>query len=244
MPSEMKTCEDYRIAIREAAAAAVEPSLELGSHLEACASCRDTFTAETQLFVAIDLGLGTAANAEVPASLLPRVRVQLNEERVPRRTWIPAGRAIAAAVAVVAVLVFVRGFDRNSVSITQPVNSSARSILPAQIQPASRGVASIETMSPSAKTKRVPSGKIRSADAAPRVVSVGVLVPAGQKRAIEALLAAVHQGRVDGEVLLAEKPQKALEDLQVSPLDVSPIEMKPLADVSPESASENEKTRR
>jgi hypothetical protein len=244
MPSKMKTCEDYRTAIRDAAAAGVEPALELRSHLDTCVSCRDAFTEEQQLFVAIDLALGTISNTEVPPALLPRVRVQLNERRVPRRTWIPAGAAMAAAVVLVAVLVFLRGFGRDSVEINQPVNSTAPSISPAQMQPAPPVVASIETTHPPEGTPRVRAGKTSSLDAAVRVESVGVLVPAAQKRAIAALLAAVQQGKVDGEVLLAEKPPKALEDLQVPPLDVSPIEMKPLADISPEPASENEKTRR
>ena len=47
-----------------------------------------------------------------------------------------------------------------------------------------------------------------------------------------------------GEVLLAEQSEKTLEELQVSPIGISPIEMKPLEDLSPESAPQNEKTRR
>jgi hypothetical protein len=60
---------------------------------------------------------------------------------------------------------------------------------------------------------------------------------------MEVLLARVRQGKVDGEVLLAEKSETTLEELQVSPIDIPPIEMKPLVDVSPESASPHEKTR-
>jgi hypothetical protein len=244
MPSRMKICEDYRTAMRGAAAAGVEPSLELRSHLNACASCRATFTEETQLLAAIDLGLRIAANAEVPVSLLPRVRVRLNQERVPRRAWIPAGAAMAAAVAIVAVLVFVRGFRRDSVSISTTVNSFAHNASRAQIQPPPPVVASIETTSPPARIKALHPGETASADAAARVESIRVLIPAGQRKAIEALLAGVQQGKVDGEVLLAEKPENALEELQVAPLDVSPVEVKPLADVGAESPSEHEKTRR
>jgi hypothetical protein len=61
---------------------------------------------------------------------------------------------------------------------------------------------------------------------------------------MDALLAGVRQGQVKADVLLAEKSEKTLEDLQVSPLDISPIRVNPLADVSPESASHSEKIRR
>ena len=62
-----------------------------------------------------------------------------------------------------------------------------------------------------------------------------MLIPAGQKQAIDAFLARVQQGKVEANVLLAEKPKGSLEELQVSPLDISPIEVKPLANVSAES---------
>jgi hypothetical protein len=242
MPSKMKTCEDYRTALTGAAAAAVQPSLELRSHLDGCLSCCAAFTEELQLFAAIDSGLRAAANSEVPASLFPRVRVQLNEQPVPRRTWVPARAAMAAAVALVAVIVFVRGIGRDTVPINPPANSFAHNVSPAEIQPDPPVVAAIETTSPPAKNKTV-----RAAKTAPVVQTkeVAVLVPAGQKQAMDALLAGVRQGQVKADVLLAENSEKTLEDLQVSPLDISPIEMKPLVDVSPESpASQNEKARR
>ncbi len=244
MSSKMKTCGDYRTVLTDAAAAAVEPSLELRSHLDACASCRAAFAEETQLFAAIDSGLRSAANAEVPVSLLPRVRVQLNEQRVPHRTWIPAGAAMAAAVAIFAVIVFVRGFGRDSASRNPAENPSAHSDAPVQIQPAPPVVASTETTSPPTRIKRRRADK-----AAPSVEPVQaevarVLIPAGQKRAMDAWLVEVRQGRVKADVLLAGNSEKALEELQVPPIDISPIEMKPLVDVSAESGSENEKTRR
>jgi hypothetical protein len=241
MPSKMKTCEDYRAALTDAAAAAVEPSLELRSHLDACASCRAAFAEEAQLFAAIDLGVGTAANAEVPVSLLPRVRVQLNEQRVPHRAWVPAGAVMAAAVAIVAVLVFFHYFGHDAAGPNPQVNSVAHNVSPAEIQSIPPTPAPYERSAPPAKNKAVRSV---STQPALRVEEVAVLIPAGQKRAMEALLASVQAGKVDGEVLLAEKPEKSLEELQISPLDFSPIEMKPLATAGTELPSQNEETNR
>jgi hypothetical protein len=236
-------CEDYREALIEAAATDSLPSRELRLHLDACASCRAASSEELQLFAAIDSGLRTAANAEVPASLLARVRVQLDDRPVRRRAWVPAGVVMAAAVAVVAVIVFVRGFERDGGPANPPANSSAQNVPPPEIQPAPPVATFTETTSPPLKIKQArPDARPRVAGAA-QVATSRVLVPAGQQRAMEVLLASVKQGKVDGEVLLAEKPEKSLEELQVSPIDISPIEMKPLENVRPESALPNEKTR-
>jgi hypothetical protein len=237
-------CESYREALIEAAATDSAPSRELRLHLDACASCRAASSEELQLFAAIDSGVRTTANAEVPTSLLPRVRVQLNQRPARRRAWVPAGAVMVAAVGLVAVIVFVRGFERDGVRTNSPANSSAQNIRPTESQPAPPVAAFIETTSPPAKIKLPRPAESPRVVGAAQVETAKVLVPAGQQRAIDVLLASVKQGKVYGEVLLAEKPEKTLEELQVLPIDISPIEMKPLEDVSPESASQNEKTGR
>jgi hypothetical protein len=236
-------CENYREALIEAAATGAAPSRELRLHLDACASCRAASSEELQLFAAIDSGVRTAANAEVPASLLARVRAQLNERPVRRRAWVPVGAVTAAAVALVAVIVFVRGFERDGLRTNSPANSSAQNIPPTEIQPAPPVATFLETTIPPAMSKLPRPAESRRVVGAAQVETARVLVPAGQQRAMEVLLASVRQGKVDGEVLLAEKSETTLEELQVSPIDIPPIEMKPLVDVSPESASPHEKTR-
>src|SRR5277367_645644 len=200
----MKTCEDYRAALIESAAAGAadfEPPRELRLHLDDCAYCRADFAEELQLLAAIDIGLGVAANAEVPASLLPRVRAQINEQRAPSRSWIPASVAMAAAVVVVAAAIFVRVRGRSSDEPVIQVNSSAPADLPVVNQPtpspdASRNPTSIPTK----------NRAIRPVESAPPVErqEVAVLLPAGQKRAMEALLASLQRDEANGHVLLAE----------------------------------------
>jgi hypothetical protein len=235
-------CENYREALIEAAAVDSAPSRELHLHLDACASCREAFREERQLFAAMDGGLRVTANAEVPASLLPRVRAELNQRHVPRRSWLSAGAAMAAAVALIAVIVFVRGFGHGTVPTNASVNLLAHRVSPAEIQPDPPVVAAIEATSPPAKNKTVWSAKT-----APIVQAeeAAVVVPASEKQAMDALLAGVRQGQVKADVLLAENSEKALEDLQISPLAISPIAMKPLADIGADSpASQNENAMR
>jgi anti-sigma factor RsiW len=240
MPSKIKTCDDYREALIEAAASGAEPSRELRLHMNACSSCQAMFAQERQLFADIDTGLRSEANAEVPASLLPRVRLELSARSVRRFSWVPSVAAMAAVAAAVLAVVFIRGAWRGMAELNQQTISVARKDVAVPTHP------SLSVRTP--ESNELPAGQIRTrrVKASPRAKSEEptVLVPLEQKRAMEILLASLQRGKVAGEVLLAEEPEKPLEELKVAPLDLAPIEVKPLADVSEESAPQSEKTNR
>jgi hypothetical protein len=233
-------CENYRGALIEAAATDAVPLRELRSHLDACQSCRTVFTEERELLAAIDAGVRTTANVEVPASLLPRVRAKLNELSVPRRSWIPAS-AIAAAAALVIGIVFVRGAGRDKVEHNLQMGATAGNVVSPETKTFPAAAPIVETSAPASRDKR--QRNIRTAPAAP-VEQVAVLVPAGQKKAMDAFLASVRHGKAMADVLVAEKPEIPLQELELSPLAISPIEIKPLVDVSAEPVPPNEKTGR
>ena len=71
-----------------------------------------------------------------------------------------------------------------------------------------------------------------------------VLVPSGQKEAVDALLIALKTGAVSGDVLVADKVQKIAQDGEPPSLAIVPIEIKPLPPVSEESPTDGEKTKR
>jgi len=236
----MKTCEDYRVLLIDAAAADSAPSYELRSHLDACVSCSTAFAEEKQLFAAIDTGLHVSANAEVPPSLFPRVRVQLNEEPVPLH-WFRIGAVAAAAVVLVAAIVFARGFARGPAQFRRDVNSIAQNVPPIPSQAASPADTPAEMADRTAKIEPLqPVRNVRAIQAE----ELKVLIPEGQKRAIDVLLASVRQGKARENVLIPEEEEGSLKEPEVVPLVISPIELRPLADVSAESPSEDEKTRR
>jgi len=237
-------CKDYREALIEAAALGAASSRELRSHLDACASCRAIFNEELQLFAAMDSGLRATANAEVPASLLPRVRIQLNERPAPPLSWVPAGAAIAAAAAIILAVAYFGGGGRGGVEPNPRTISVAGNDLPAVIQPSPRAVAPNRKVTPPVKRKLLRPFKNPGAAEAAEVEAARVIVPAGEKRGMQALLTNLQQGKVSGEVLLAEKAEKTLQELQFPPLDIAPIEVKPLSDVSTGPASENIETKR
>jgi hypothetical protein len=234
-------CENYREALIEASAVDSAPSPELCSHLDTCASCRAALAEERQLFAAIDTGLRTAANVEAPPSLIARVRAQLNKQPVPQHSWVPIGAAMAASVALVLVIVLARGIGRDPAGANPEVNSIVRNVTPTAIEPTPPADAWLEAVGPPAKNKS--SRPIRNARVA-QPEELTVLIAAGQKRAIDALLSSAQRGEPKMNFLLSEKSESLLKELQVSPLIISPIEVKPLADLTAEPASEDGETRR
>lgn len=238
-------CEEYREAVTDAVAAAAgsAPLLtdELRAHLEACSACRAFLAEERQLFAAIDSSLRVTANAELPASFLPRVRAGLHEPQARQRAWFPLGAALASAVLLMMVL-FVRRHERHSVEPNSQARAVARVAAPAEapLFPAP-AAASRTKIAPHAT--RHQRAHLSLASAAPRD-EVRVLVPPGQKEAVDALLIALRTGAVNGDILVADKTEKPSQGGELLPLSISPIEIQPLVPVSETSAPDGEKTRR
>src|SRR5260370_10067554 len=102
-------CKHYKDALIEAAASGAQPQGDLRSHVAECADCRAAFEQEQTLFASIDVGVHGTANAQVPASLLPRIRARLDEEIAPKRRWIqPLIFAAASVVRLFLVFLFAR----------------------------------------------------------------------------------------------------------------------------------------
>ena len=233
-------CEHYKNALVEAAATGSEPQETLRAHLAGCAPCRASFAAEQQLFAAIDAGLHVSANAEVPASLLPCVRARLDEEAAPHRGWVSSWVAIAATAALILILISVRS-RRSNPAGQNPQNSTvAQTVSSAEIPEAAIG-APPETNSGHRMNKHHAPPRVEISAA---VEQISVLLPAGQKEAIDSWLAGFQRGKVKADDLLAKNPDLPLQDLQIAPLDVSPIKMDPLTSVSRESPSKSEETKR
>ena len=236
-------CENYREALIEAAAADIAVSRELRSHLDACAPCRAAFAEEQQLFAAIDQGLRVTANADVSASLFPRVRAQLSERPVSRRAWTPAFAGIGIAAALVVLFSVARKPARNGVDANPQTISATHNLPSAVNQPGPPTIAPPEIARTSRKHARIGIVKIAPAAVAAST-EAEVLIPSGQKQAVDALLTTLQQGGLRTDGLVRESAEKPLETLEVSPLDISPIDIKPLPDVETKSTAPDEKTGR
>lgn len=224
-------CEPYQDALT-AAAAGAPATRALRSHLTSCEVCRTALAEEQALLASIDAGLHTVANTEVPPSLVPSVRVRLQESAPARARWVVPFLVPAAAVLLVALFVAheLRWFTRkpsenNSTASATPPQPSAHSQLPSvTAQPPQQSA-----RAGAVGASRGPSSAQFSPRAAHPETFPEVLVPRDQ----EALLADyAQQWRSHGTIVLAAAP---LSDAPVRPMEVAPIQIelldvKPLAD--------------
>ena len=221
-------CKYYKDALIEAAANGAQPQGELRAHFDACASCRSAFEQEQSLFSSIDAGLHVAANAEVPASLLPCVRARLDEAVATQRRWLQPLIFAAASVALLfAIFLFARPhhsrLDNQAKETPQfPVSETPATNSRHQSSGASTQIAS--TMGNNSQT-RGHSTLLRPVASS----RAEVLVPPDEREAFAHFVAALQER---GEVAVAlvtpstdEKSEPAsLKQLQIDRLEVKPLE--------------------
>jgi hypothetical protein len=224
-------CKTYRDALIEAAATGGEPQAELRAHLAACADCRAAFEQERALFAAMDGSLQRAANADVPASLLPRVRARLDELPTGGNVW-NIRWVTLAAVAVIVAGVFVVRSSWHKDAIQSPAETGRTLSAPRVAAPLAtenqRGAAQV-TLNPGSQA-RIHSARTVPVKASARTDSAPeVLVPKDQ----EVLIAeyAEEWRRRKGTVVLARTfDPTVFSSLQVAPIQIDELGVKPLAE--------------
>jgi hypothetical protein len=118
-------CQHYKDALIESAASGAAPQRDLRAHLAGCVDCRAAFEEEHSLFASIDAGLRVTANADVPVSLLPRVRARLDEESAPRNSWVTNWFVLASAAVMVIAFFAARTLWRPSIT-EKPVETTGK----------------------------------------------------------------------------------------------------------------------
>ena len=224
-------CEHYKDALTEAAAGA-SPQGELQAHLASCASCRAAFAQEQSLFGAIDSGLQATANAEVPPSLLPRVRAGMQEMSVRRPLWTPGWFALAGASLVATTVLFVVVVHQKHVG-TPPVHSAAN---PPVISEAAPPTQSPSPLAPSSQRNAIPRPSMHGASVSvPAQHATAaqsfpeVLVPRDQ----EVLLGGYAQewsSRKRAPLVANDANRTAVSLLEVEPIQITELDVKPLAE--------------
>jgi hypothetical protein len=226
-------CQHYKEALIEAAASGSEPQRELRAHLDACAACRGAFEQEQSLFASIDAGLHVAANAEVPGSLLPRVRARLDEESAPRRSWLINWLVLASAAVMVVAFLTARAVWRIN-AVQKPVEMAGNISAPQQVTP------------PPQNQNPVVAPPVGKNSASQRQLAIAKNLPAHKTLAGGKTIPEVLVPR-DQEILLAEYAEQwrlqkrplllaqnsdatILAPLQVALIQIAELDVKLLAD--------------
>ena len=231
-------CEHFKEALIEAAATGAALPGPFGAHLAECACCREAFAQEQSLFAAIDAGLYTRANVEVPAAVLARVRAGVDKAIVtPSRwwgwvTWTSAALAIVAAAALLLTVIFAHS-PRPAVPADSMANRAAASPIPPSVpMPSSseprEDVATLVRPRRSGTRNSVPTHGVKSQGPIPEI-----LVPRDQELLLTSYARQwgsrrraplVGGGAEQAAVALLEVPP-----IQIPELDVRLLNGRPLA---------------
>jgi hypothetical protein len=235
-------CKHYKDALIEAAAtcsdfvgaADLSPELAaLRAHLAACAACGAAFAEEQSLFAAIDSGLHASVNAEVPPSLLPRVRAGLDGVAVAHTRWGSGWFALVGAAAVAAALFFTVSIRQNNLRTQSndsattyhpavpPIVSSAGAPLSAG---SSKRVGSVSQPGALAIKNSVVPKELLSRESTPEI-----LVPRDQELLV-ASYAQQWDSRKHAPLVAGEADQTAMAFLEIPPIQIPGLDVKPLAE--------------
>jgi hypothetical protein len=220
-------CKHYQDALIEVVASGAEPQGELRAHLAGCSDCHAAFEQEQSLFASIDAGLCVAANSEVPASLLPRVRARLDEAVEPQRLWMQRMIFAAASVALTfAILLLARPHHSSPdnqakqaprVSVSEPATTNARN---QNSDPA-----------PQIAASKVNNSQARGHSTLLRPVASShpeVLVPPDEREALARFVVVLQERREVAVALLTPATQTKGESAGLEPLQIKELEIKTL----------------
>jgi len=219
-------CKHYKNALIEAAASGAQPQGDLRVHLAGCDACRAVFEQEHALFSSIDAGLHVTANADVPASVLPRVRARFDEAPAPQRPWFQPWIFAAATVALtLAIFQFARPHHYGRDSQAKQTPQILASETPATNPGHQISGPATQIISSNAKSQaRIHSTLFHPAASSPPEV----LVPPDEREAFSRFVAVLGERRAVARALVTPAPQTRDEPASLEPLQIKGLEIKTL----------------
>jgi hypothetical protein len=220
-------CQQFQKRMLESLAASeAQLGREVAAHQQWCPICRAYYEMQSRLFRSMDAGLEAVANEQIPPSLIPAVRVRLQEQPLLEHAWLPSWSFVpVAAVAMLAVgFSYVRHRPESQSRFSQSASVTSGSVAnPERPAPPSeksvnarprqkRNLASSTTLSPTA-SEAVPE----------------VIVLTEERQAFARFVAELPRER---DVALAlTRPAPVVQDdpveialMQIDSLDVKPLE--------------------
>lgn len=214
-------CESYRETLRAAALNGERLPAEVQGHLTACASCRESFSGQKALFERIGAEIGARVNAEVPASLLPRVRQEIASSHATRTFQVPVFAYVASGLAI------------GAIALSFAVRSKVPSVTPdpsARVVPSASPNESIVSQSAGGSLGiRIATGK---RNGKPRPVAIHtepeVLVSSEEQLGFQKYVASLRNqgGEVSGVIKVNVVTE--IEPLQIASVEVKQLSIQPL----------------
>jgi len=229
-------CKHYKEALIEAAASGAQPQGDLRAHIAACADCRATFEQEQFLFSSMDAGLQVTAKAEVPPSLLPRVRARLDEAAEPQSRWIqPLIFSAASVTLTFAIFLFARPHPSRPDNQAKQIPRVPVSETNARRQDSGPGTQIISTNANDSQARRHSTLLRPVASSQPEA-----LVPPDEREALARLIVVLQARREVAVALVAPAMPAKDEPASLEPLHIKGLEIKTLEERQTEVSDEAE----
>jgi hypothetical protein len=214
-------CDSYRETLNEAALSDERLPAEVQAHLASCASCRESFSDKKALFGLLEAEVRMRINAEMPASLLPRVRHEI-AALAAARTWrVPVPAYIASALAVGAIALSFA--VRTKVSPVKPEPSAHNISLPAPNEPSvsQTGGGPVETLvATSKRSHKQPQVALRA--------EPEVLVSAEEQLGLQRYTASLRSMAADRAANVKPEALLEIKHLEIAGVDLKGLSIDPL----------------
>jgi hypothetical protein len=214
-------CESYRETLNEAAGSDERLPAEVQAHLASCASCRESFSDEKAWFDLIQGEVRIRINAEMPASLLPRVRQEIAASTAAR-TWrgpVPAYIASGLAIGAMALSLAVR----TKVSSVKPESSAHNISLPARNEPSisKKGGGPVEVLvATSKRSHKQPQVALRA--------EPEVLVSGEEQLGLQRYTASLRSMAADRAANVKPEALLEIKHLEIAGVDLKGLSIDPL----------------
>jgi hypothetical protein len=212
-------CESWRETLSEAILRGEKLPREAESHLDSCERCRLAFSEEQQLFASINGGLGIAANADVPASLVPRVRAAVAEQFSESSWHLPVWAFAGAALLLLGGVAYQQMRAPHRVAFPHPVAvvTPARSAATSPSLDSNPNIVAVPSrLSPSRRTTLVPTVIGRH--------KPEILVSGEEQTNLQ-----LYLNRLRGRSVNQTTPLVITSDAQIKPLEIAQIELPQLS---------------
>jgi len=214
-------CEPYQKTLNAAALGDEHLTADVRKHLASCDSCRRSFAQEKAVFGLIEAEMQARVNADMPASLLARVRQKISASpsartwRVPALAYFAAGLALGAMALLFAV--------RTKGPLIKPDRTAGAVSSPAPSEPG--GLQRENGSGPMFVATRKRSHKPRQVvlDAEP-----DVLVPAQEQLGLQRYAASLRSKAADRAANVKPEAQLEIKHLEIASIDLKGLSIDPL----------------
>lgn len=200
---------------------------EVALHLKNCPACQACYEEQRRLFRSLGTSLEALANAEVPPSLLPRVRARVEGQPPSRRVGFYGWSFASIAVAAILLLSFgwIRHRPASNPALANVTAEIARTVIPEPVKPVA--VAEAPEVTAAARVRAKRPGPRPSIPVATESATEVIVLPE-ERAAFARFVAQVPEDPAVALALTHPAPNGNQAPIEIALLTIKPLDVKPL----------------